>query len=63
MNAFLAWCDANADGLAFMLDTFLVLLAMVLLALFVEWFRSRGMRRRRRIREALTRYHQSIGAP
>lgn len=59
----MSWLDSNADGVALMFWMFIGLIGLVLVGMLVEWLRAMPMRRRRRIREALTRYHQSIGAP
>lgn len=56
------WLDTNAEGLAFMLAVFCGMAAMLLLALVVEVWKSRAMRRRRRRREMLRRYTRLIEA-
>lgn len=56
----MSWLDAQADGIAFMLCVFLMLLVGLLIALAYEAMQSAGMRRRARQREAYRRYVQSI---
>jgi hypothetical protein len=50
------WLDANADGLALLLWVGAAFLAFVLVAIAVEWWQGRDMRRRERQRQALRRY-------
>jgi hypothetical protein len=54
------WLDANADGLAAMLYVFAALGVFLLIALAIEFWAAADMRRRRRQREALRRYTDSI---
>jgi hypothetical protein len=57
MNNFL---DAQADGLALALIVGLMGLVVLLVAIAIEAWRARGMRKRWRQREAINRYCESI---
>lgn len=52
----------DADGLALLVVVGLIGLACLLVAIAVEWFRSREFRRLRRRRAALNRYCAAIDA-
>lgn len=58
----MTWLDAQADGIAFMLAVLSGMAAMLLFAGAIEWWKGRGMRRRRRQREAYARYVAAVDA-
>lgn len=52
----------DADGIALIMAVGLIGLAGLLVAIVIEWWMARGLRRQRRRREALNRYCASIDA-
>lgn len=58
----MTWLDAQANGIALALWVLCGLLCALLLALGIEAYLARGMRKRRREREALIHYCNTIEA-
>lgn len=56
------WLDANADGLALALIAGVIGLLVIVVAIAIEAYRARHMRKRWRQREAINRYCESISA-